>query len=369
MSTLCLCTSISASNPLRTVYTCITQVALCQQHPCPGSTGRWFHQFLVIYHLLGQGGGGGGMSCPRAKRWLITSLPHPHHFRTAIRHRDAQYTSIRRKRPPKPDDAPEPGPALGRVGQGTGGWGIRTWDLPSSPMGRSGGPPPPPPNAPPTLVPRGSAGRQGGQRQPAAEARLRRTLRSGPGHHVGVGGEREAVAVVGVREGEGLRGGPGPPKEDGAGLRAADGPAEHGAHAGARALPPAQLQEQPRASDDDGPVCVLPRPRRVHQRPPERGRGRVPDPRRPHLRREGLPARRLLLVRGPQDRQHRQSGRRGPGDPGVRRRRGGPVDARQHQPPLRPVRRLVRRGRGTMSAAEMPPAEAKCHMSRDYLSP
>ena len=38
MSTLCLCTTISASNPLRTVYTCIMQVAVCKQHPCPSNT-------------------------------------------------------------------------------------------------------------------------------------------------------------------------------------------------------------------------------------------------------------------------------------------------------------------------------------------
>ena len=38
MLTLCLCTTISASNPLRTVYTCIMQVAARKQHPCPSNT-------------------------------------------------------------------------------------------------------------------------------------------------------------------------------------------------------------------------------------------------------------------------------------------------------------------------------------------
>ena len=32
ISTLCWCTSIPASNPLRTVYMCITQVAARKQH-------------------------------------------------------------------------------------------------------------------------------------------------------------------------------------------------------------------------------------------------------------------------------------------------------------------------------------------------
>ena len=56
--TLCLCTTISASNPLRMVCTCITQVAAHMQHPCPSNTRRWFHQFLVIYHFLDKGGEG-----------------------------------------------------------------------------------------------------------------------------------------------------------------------------------------------------------------------------------------------------------------------------------------------------------------------
>ena len=55
MSTLYLCTTISASNPLRT---CITQVAARKQHPCPSNTRRCFRQFLVIYHCLDKGGGG-----------------------------------------------------------------------------------------------------------------------------------------------------------------------------------------------------------------------------------------------------------------------------------------------------------------------
>ena len=59
MSTLCLCTTISASNPLRTVYTCIVQVAVRKQHPCPSNTRRWFCQFLVIYRCLDKEAGGG----------------------------------------------------------------------------------------------------------------------------------------------------------------------------------------------------------------------------------------------------------------------------------------------------------------------
>ena len=62
MSTLCLCTTISASNPLRTVYTCIMQVAAQKQPSCPSNTRRWLRQFLVIYRCLDRGGGGGG--CP-----------------------------------------------------------------------------------------------------------------------------------------------------------------------------------------------------------------------------------------------------------------------------------------------------------------
>ena len=59
MSTLCLCTTISASNPLRKVYECITQVAARKQHPCPSNTGRWFCQFLVITVAWTRGGGRG----------------------------------------------------------------------------------------------------------------------------------------------------------------------------------------------------------------------------------------------------------------------------------------------------------------------
>ena len=59
MSTLCLCTTISASNPLRAVYTRITQVSARKQHPCPSNTRRWFRQFVVIYCCLDKRGGGG----------------------------------------------------------------------------------------------------------------------------------------------------------------------------------------------------------------------------------------------------------------------------------------------------------------------
>ena len=34
------------------VYTCIMQAAARQQPSCPSNTGRWFHQFLVIYRCL-----------------------------------------------------------------------------------------------------------------------------------------------------------------------------------------------------------------------------------------------------------------------------------------------------------------------------
>ena len=57
MPTLYLCNTISASNPLRTVYTCIMQVAARKQPPCPSNTRHWFRQFLVIYHCLNKGGG------------------------------------------------------------------------------------------------------------------------------------------------------------------------------------------------------------------------------------------------------------------------------------------------------------------------
>ena len=58
-STLCLCTTISALNPLRMVYMCITHVAARKLHPCPSNTRRRFHRFLVIYRCLDKGGGGG----------------------------------------------------------------------------------------------------------------------------------------------------------------------------------------------------------------------------------------------------------------------------------------------------------------------
>ena len=60
MSTLCWCTTISASNPLRMVYTCIMQVVARKQHPCPSNPRRWFRQFLVIYCCLDKRGGGRG---------------------------------------------------------------------------------------------------------------------------------------------------------------------------------------------------------------------------------------------------------------------------------------------------------------------
>ena len=41
------------------VYTCVTQVAARTQRPCPSNTGRWFRQFLVVYHYLDKGRGGG----------------------------------------------------------------------------------------------------------------------------------------------------------------------------------------------------------------------------------------------------------------------------------------------------------------------
>ena len=47
------------------VYTCITQVAVRKQHPCPSNARRWFRQFLVIYRCLDKGGGG-GVSCKRS---------------------------------------------------------------------------------------------------------------------------------------------------------------------------------------------------------------------------------------------------------------------------------------------------------------
>ena len=77
MSTLCLCTTISASNPLRTFYMCITQVAARRQHPCPSYTGGWFRQFLVIYRCLGKGGGGGGVSFTCTKQTSKTWFTSP----------------------------------------------------------------------------------------------------------------------------------------------------------------------------------------------------------------------------------------------------------------------------------------------------
>ena len=58
VSTLCLCPTVSASHPLRTVYTCIVQLAACKQHPCLSNIRPWFCQLLVIYGCLDQVGAG-----------------------------------------------------------------------------------------------------------------------------------------------------------------------------------------------------------------------------------------------------------------------------------------------------------------------
>ena len=56
MSALCLCPTISASNPLRPVYTCTMQVPARKQRPCLSNTRHWFCQSLVIYRCLDKGG-------------------------------------------------------------------------------------------------------------------------------------------------------------------------------------------------------------------------------------------------------------------------------------------------------------------------
>ena len=71
-STLSLCTTISTSNPLRTVYTCITQVTARKQHPCPSNNRRWFRQFLVIYRCLDKAGGGGVPQQPNSTDSVAT---------------------------------------------------------------------------------------------------------------------------------------------------------------------------------------------------------------------------------------------------------------------------------------------------------
>ena len=57
LCTLCLCTSVSASNPLRIVCTFTLHSAAHMQRLCLSSTRCWFRQLLVIYRCLDKGGG------------------------------------------------------------------------------------------------------------------------------------------------------------------------------------------------------------------------------------------------------------------------------------------------------------------------
>ena len=103
---LCLCATLSASHPLRMVYTRITQIAERKQHPCPSNARCWFRHFLAIYCCLDKKGRKVGYFGPISPDWQVDAVTtvFPHTGLPRFLHR--QKTQVMSRNAPPTVDAP-----------------------------------------------------------------------------------------------------------------------------------------------------------------------------------------------------------------------------------------------------------------------